>query len=121
MSGMVKKTSTYAGIALWAFGCSSSGSTSSAGGQLMPGDAGEVCDQPGAGACDGMLTAMCTRFTGCCASLASCEAWATDMARCKAHWVETGLNCASPKYSSRMVCASLTTECQNDVPLIACT
>jgi hypothetical protein len=117
------KTSTYAGIALWTFavGCSSQASNPMSSAPVIPTDAASDCIQSGAAACDATITAMCTRFTQCCATLTTCESWATDMARCKAHWVEGGLNCASPTYSDKTVCASLTAECQGDIPLIACT
>src|SRR5258706_9636348 len=122
MDKIAKKTSTYAGIALWTFavGCSSQASNPMSSAQVVPTDAGD-CTQSGAAACDATITAMCTRFTQCCATLTTCESWATDMARCKAHWVEGGLNCASSTYADKAVCASLTMECQSDIPLIACT
>jgi hypothetical protein len=121
MGRTLKRTLTYAGIALWALGCSSSSPTSSSGGQVTALDGGELCNQPGAGACDSTLGAMCARFTQCCAGVTSCQPWATDLARCKAHWVETGINCASAEFANKVVCPSSTTYCQEDIPLVACT
>jgi hypothetical protein len=83
-------------------------------------DAG-VCNQPGPAACDAAIGAMCQRIAQCCSSLSSCEAWATDLGRCKAHFAEGGFNCASPEFAGKTVCASLTDQCQGDVPLVACT
>ena len=121
MGRILKRTSTYAGIALWVLGCSSSTPASSTTNPVTSGNGGEVCNQSGAGACDSTIGVMCTRFTQCCASSTSCQPWATDMARCKAHWVETGLNCASAEFTSKMVCPTATMDCQDDIPLLACT
>jgi hypothetical protein len=63
---------------------------------------------------------MCLRFGQCCQSITSCDPWATDIGRCKAHFAQAGLNCASSEFTSKLVCASVTNECQNDVPLISC-
>src|SRR5437016_6313818 len=121
MGRTVKRTLTCAGIALWALGCSSSSPTASSGGQVTVADGGTVCNQAGAAACDSTLGAMCARFIQCCAGVASCQPWATDLGRCKAHWVEAGINCASAEFTSKLVCPSSTTYCQEDIPLVACT
>ncbi len=119
MGRIARKVLTCAGIALSAWGCSSSGSTSTS--QLaVSADAGD-CTQSGAAACDSTLTVMCARFTQCCATVASCQPWATDMARCKARWVESGINCAAPSFASKMACSTVTSDCQEDIPLVACT
>jgi hypothetical protein len=82
-------------------------------------DAETPCNQTGAAACDGALAAMCQRFGQCCQAIGSCEPWATDLSRCKAHFIESGVNCASPEFSE-MVCESVTAKCQGDIPLVAC-
>ena len=120
MDRIMTRTSIYSGIACWALavGCSSQ-AADSAKSPLATSDASD-CTQSGASACSDAITAMCSRFTQCCATITTCESWAKDMTTCKAHWVETGLDCSSPTYAGKTVCESLTTECQQDIPTIAC-
>lgn len=85
-------------------------------------DAAVICNQPGSLACDATLTTLCARAVQCCTSSDApfCSAWALNVASCKAHWVETGYNCADATYATRLVCPNATTSCSNDIPLIAC-
>lgn len=85
-------------------------------------DAAAICNQPGSLACDATLTTLCARAVQCCSSSSApfCSSWALSVASCKAHWVETGYNCADATYSTRLVCPVATSSCSNDIPLIAC-
>ncbi len=138
MSRTIKRTSSYAGLVLYAMGCSGVAQPTytlpgydggyappyfqpSLGGPIVS-DAGvEVCNQNGYVACDGVLDAMCRRFTQCCQSYGTaCQPWASDVGLCKAHFLQTGTNCAAPSFANQLVCPSATQICVEDVSLVAC-
>jgi hypothetical protein len=142
MNRTIKRTSSYAALALCAMGCSGVGDPtytlpafdggfapypptppSSLGGPVAY-DAGygvpEVCNQSGYGSCDSVLDTMCRRFAQCCQTSTACQPWATNIGLCKARFLQTGAHGAAPDYANRLVCPSVTTTCQNDVSLVAC-
>jgi len=108
-----------------AAGTAGSGDAGGAGGAAGANDSG-VCTQPGSSACDTVVGAWCSRSIQCCQNLPAghdpCYDWAQDMTLCKAHWLSgKGVNCAAAPYSNKTVCESVTTQCSQDMTLVACT
>lgn len=82
----------------------------------------DSCAESGEAACDDALTALCNRWVQCCdaADAPECQSWATHLDQCREYWVGQGYDCTSATYADVDVCASETTACENDIPLIAC-
>jgi hypothetical protein len=84
-------------------------------------DAGD-CTQSGSSACESTLNALCARWVQCCDApgAPSCQPWATNVSECLAYWVSAGYDCSSSTYADWDVCSGTTSQCQNDIPLVAC-